>query len=79
MLGRESEEASLAKPRAYLKQGHPGCLEGSIWEFGLYLADCGEPLWMMEQGSDLSLLLSPFCFCCLILSGLFSFSTSPRQ
>lgn len=30
---------------------------------------------MMEQGTDLSLLLSPFCFCSLILSGLFSFSS----
>ena len=40
--------------------------------------DSGEPLGVMKQGDDLSLLLSPFCFCSLVLSGLFPFPTSPK-
>lgn len=59
--------------------------QGLTTEFGLYLVDGGEPLGAMEQRMPhLSLLLSPFSFCTLVLSGhfvlfcFFSFSVSPK-
>lgn len=59
VFGRRSEEAPGGEPRACLRR----VSEGLTREFGLYLADSGEPLGAMEQAMHhFSLVSVPLFF-----------------